>query len=232
MTLEYNKHHHHIFEKLMIAHNPKLAKIRAEFFEKEYAFYREHINKKTVLVAGSGLGHDSFELVKHNSLVIGIDKIEPFVRFANNQVKHQNYFGDQLMKGKHYPVSFYHVDFMRFSDNKKNNFPFIQSAVLNMGTIGNFNDKKIIIYILSKVAEKFYFDFYPLGEKGLQIRKQMYEQEGWKNVRIENNGIVSDDGLESNCSSEKEINQIINSIGAKVIYHPIGEFAVMAEVNR
>ena len=60
----------------------------------------------------------------------------------------------------------------------------------------------------------------------------MYSEEKWKNVRIEGDKVVSDDGLDSISLSQKELDTIIQSLGAKVKYYKFHEFSIMAEVTK
>jgi len=59
MALDYKLSTENIKQRLLVAHDPNQAVIRGKFFEAEYTFFREHIRNQRVLVAGSGLGHDS-----------------------------------------------------------------------------------------------------------------------------------------------------------------------------
>lgn len=87
MALEYSKSAKTILERLKVAHNPKIAKIRAEFFEKENNFFRKHIRNQRVLVSGSGLGHDSFELAKYNKEIVGVELLRPLIGIAKKRSK-------------------------------------------------------------------------------------------------------------------------------------------------
>jgi len=69
-----------IKKRLEVAHNPRIAKIRGEFFQREYSFFKRYIKNQRVLIAGAGLGHDSFELAKYNKEVIGIELLKDLVK--------------------------------------------------------------------------------------------------------------------------------------------------------
>jgi len=66
MSLHYEHSIETIVSRLTLAHNPEIARIRAEFFNEENEFFRQNIVNQNVLVAGSGLGHDSFQLAQYN----------------------------------------------------------------------------------------------------------------------------------------------------------------------
>ena len=112
-------------------------------------------------------------------------------------------------------------------DNKE-----FDSAILNMGTIGNFDNKINVISELLRVARTVYFDFYPPTPEGLEQRRRMYSEEGWTNVRIEGKKVVSNDGLDSKSLSKKKINEIVKSIKAKVKYYEYHNFATMARIKK
>lgn len=218
MSLNYNLDPMNIVKRLEIAHNPKQSIIRGKFFEKEHAFFNKYIKGKKVLVAGSGLGHDSFILARNNEEVIGIEILEPLVKIANFNLKKNKIDNLCFMVGD--------ISNLDYSDEE------FDVAILNMGTIGNFENKGKILRELLRVARKVYFDFYPPSRNNLEIRRKMYSEELWKNVRISKNRIISDDGLESTSLSKEEVNKIIRDIGAKVKYHLLNEFSLMAEIEK
>ncbi|MFH1978282.1 MAG: class I SAM-dependent methyltransferase [Candidatus Aenigmatarchaeota archaeon] len=217
MTLEYSKVINTVIERLRNAHNLSIAKIRGRFFQMECNFFQKHITNKKVLVAGSGLGHDSFELAKYNKEVVGIEIIEKYVKISREEAEKRDLNNIVFKKG----------DFteLEYSDN------YFDAAVLNMGTISNFDDKSKVIKELLRVSKKVYVDFYPPTENGLKKRQKMYEEEKWINVRIEGTKIVSDDGLDSISISKDEMLKIIQSIGGKVTFHEICDFALLAEIE-
>jgi protein-L-isoaspartate O-methyltransferase len=93
MALNYHLNTEQIAKKLRNIHNPQMCTIRKDFFEKEFNFFKKHIQNKHVLVAGSGLGHDSFELAEYCKYITGIELIQAFVNEANEnlqKVKHTN----------------------------------------------------------------------------------------------------------------------------------------------
>ncbi len=218
MALEYTLSIDEIMQRLETAHSQK-AVIRGEFLNAEYLFFREHIKNQHVLVAGSGLGHDSFELAGYNKSVVGIELIPSLVEYSNK--RKQELGLDNLV--------FQNGDFTNLNMFNDRHF---DSAVLNMGTIGNFDYKTQILSEMTRVADTSYFDFYTQTLNGLKKRREMYIEEGWINVRIHGNRIMSDDGMDSTSLSGKEITSILAPLGVRVRYHQFHEFAVMAEVTR
>jgi len=218
MSLRYKNNENVIIKRLQISHDTNKSKIRAYFFEKEYEFFRKHIIGEKVLVAGSGLGHDSFELAKYNKEVIGIEILDLILEKSNDLLKNENINN----------VKFIKMDF------NKLNYPdsSFDAVVLNMGTISDFFNKSKIIKELLRVADIVYLDFYPPSKEGFEKRKKMYEEEGWINVKVEGKTIVSDDGLESASISEEEMTKIVNSTEAKAKYYPLCDFATMAEIKK
>ena len=218
MKLEYEKLVEIIIKRLTIAHDSTKAKIRGIFFKKEYEFFKKYIKNQIVLIVGSGLGHDSFELAKQNKEIIGIELLQRLV---------------EISKEKLNKLGFKNIKFKQ-GDFKKLQYPdnYFDSVILNMGTIGDFEEKVEIMRELLRVSDVVYLDFYPPTEKGLQIRKKMYKEEEWQNVRIEGGAVVSDDGLFSKSISKEEISKIAELISAKVKYHSLCDFAIMAEIKR
>lgn len=218
MDMDYKKIVRIVKKRLENAHDIRKSPIRANFFEAEYSFFREHINNQTVLVAGSGLGHDSIEIAKNNKKVIGVELIDQFVKIAKNKIK---------------KLGISNIEFKQ-DDFRKLDYPndHFDSVVLNMGTISDFKDKENILREFLRVGKKVYFDFYPPTKKGLMKRKKMYEEEKWKNVRIKGEAVVSDDGLYSESISKKEIENIVKDLGTKVSFYDFYDFSTMAEVTK
>src|SRR3990167_5877289 len=84
MGFKYSGNEKTVLERLQIAHEPSISKIRANFFDAESRFFRQHVREKKILVAGSGLGHDSFELVKYNKEIVGVEFLNDLVRAAQD----------------------------------------------------------------------------------------------------------------------------------------------------
>lgn len=218
MSLEYELNVENIIQRLEIAHNPKQAIIRGQFFEAEYTFFLENIKNSNILVAGSGLGHDSFELAQYNKQVIGIELLKPLVILAKKEAEVRGLKNIIFEQGDFTNLSF-----------PNNHF---DASVLNMGTISNFEDKRKVLEELLRVSTTVYFDFYPPSQSSLKTRRQLYTQELWKNVRIKDNSIISDDGLYSNSLCIAQVDNITDSLNAKVNYYPLTEYAMMAKIVR
>lgn len=217
MSLRYRNNVKIIISRLEKAHNPKISKIRDLFFKKEYKFFRDHIHNKRVLIAGSGLGHDSFELARYNKEIVGIDILNYLLKVAISRSKKLNLHNVLFEKG----------DFNRLKYKNKS----FDASILNMGTISDFDNKSKIIKELLRISKILYLDFYPPSYNNLKTRKKMYKEEGWKDVRIIEDKIVSKDGLESNSISKEHLTKIIKSLGAVVKYHKLCSFSVMAEIK-
>jgi SAM-dependent methyltransferase len=209
MSTDYSKVERLLIERLSVAHSKK-APIRVKFFEKEFAFFKKHIRGKNVFVAGSGLGHDAIKLAQYNNNVVGVEILPNLVNYSN--------------KKKLPNTTFICSDFL------KNDFGKFDVSILNMGTIGNFDDKENVINSLLEKASKVYLDFYI--PTCFEERKQMYEEEGWKNV-IEKNGVLSNfEGLESKSVTRKEMEKIILNIGATARFYRLNEFTMMVEIEK
>ncbi len=210
--MEYSNNSNIIKERLIIAHNQKIAKIRGDFFNSENLFFKKNIRDCVVLVAGSGLGQDAIELSKYNQKVIGIDIVPEFVDYSLKNSK-----------------GISNLDFV-VGDIKKINFPnkYFDISILNMGTIGDFDNKFKILKELLRVSKKVYFDFYPPENVGLEIRKKMYIEEGWKNVVIKDNALISDDGLYSKSISKEFFVDVANKLDSTILFYQLNEFSVMA----
>ena len=217
MSLNYPDNVDVIIKRLNSAHNPEVSKIRTDFFMEENRFLRDNISGESVIVAGSGLGHDTFELSRYNSEVLGIEILRPLVEISQNKARELGINN----------VRFHCGDFITYSPEVT-----YDTCVLNMGTIGNFDDKKKVINSLLGYSRRLYCDFY-LGDKpSLKKRKDMYEEEGWKNVRIHGKRIISDDGLDSASLSRLKLSNIVNTLGYSVKYHELNDFSVMAKIYK
>mgnify|MGYP001614302780 CR=1 FL=1 len=217
MALNYKKLANLAFEALTSAHNPKKAKIRGYFFKKEYQFFRKHIRNKRVLVAGSGLGHDSFEIAKYNKKVVGVNILKKLLDISKKRVKEMG------IKN----VKFEYGNIIKLKYKNK----YFDVAVLNMGTIDNFDDKEKIIKELLRVSNTVYLDFYPPNKMILERRKNMYQEEGFKDLKIRDDKIISKTGFESGSISKNEMNLILKSINAKAKYYNFCDISIMAEIK-
>ena len=118
MKLEYEKLVETIIKRLTTAHDSTKAKIRGIFFKKEYEFLKKHIKNQIVLIAGSGLGHDSFELAKKNKKIIGIELLQELVEISKERLNKLGFKNIEFKQG----------DFTRlqYPDN------YFDSVILNM----------------------------------------------------------------------------------------------------
>lgn len=209
--MEYSNHED-VIKSLRVAHDPLIAKIRSDFFVKENDFFKSYIKNLRVLVAGSGLGDDAFELAAYNMEVLGVEIFEEMVALARQEAKNRGLKNISFEKGDIYNLPY---------DN--NSFG---AAVLNMGSIGNFNDRELLIKELLRVSKRAYIDFYIL--ENLDIRKKMYEEEGWKNVSIKDYAVVLNNWLVSRSLPEQEFSRIAKNLGVEVELFPLNSFSKMA----
>lgn len=220
MPLDYLNTNNIAVMRLKAAHDPTVSKIRTSFFWAEYAFFARNIRNQKVLVAGSGLGHDSFELSRYNSSVVGIELHPELVSYATHMMT--------MLKLSN--VAFVQGDFlnMRFDDHS------FDSVVMNMGTIGTLAKPDLALHELLRVAQTAYIDFYPPLPDGIRKRIQMYAEEGWQNVRFDEskNEIVSDDGMSSKSISKKQLARWAGQCRARIKFHDFCDFASMAVISR
>lgn len=207
-----------IRQRLTVAHDPKIARIRGAFFEEEFSFFRSRILDQRVLVAGSGLGHDSFALAPTNKYVLGIELLPPFTTYANREAKRQGLENVYFVNGDFLSLPLAEAEF--------------DAAILNMGTIGNFEEKASLVGELLHAADRLFIDFYTAAPRALERRRRMYEEERWRNVRVRGARVVSDDGLDSASVSPAEISAAVEQAGGRVAYHTLCDFAVMAEITK
>jgi hypothetical protein len=221
MAVNYHKNTQNIAKILRNAHNPEVCTIRKDFFQAEFNFLKQRINGKNILIAWSGLGHDSFELAEYVTYIIWIELIQVFVDEANENLKKTN----------HTNISFVQWDFLCLDYPDK----YFDVTILNMWTIGNFDDKKSVIQSLLSVASKLYFWFREPNEKDVPIRLQMYQEEKeFKNILFEIKGTTIKENiswLESNCTSREEIEKIAQSLWSKISFYPIFHSFTMAELS-
>lgn len=206
-----------VLERLLQAHDRTVSSIRANYMQKQYDFFDDYIRDKYVLVAGSGIGKEVEWLAQTNNLVIGIDNNPLLVKISKAYV-HENH------------AVFAEGDFL------KDQLPGCDVSLLNWGTIGNFNEseqKKIINELMRVSKECVYMDFYT--PENNQNRIEMYTQEGWKNVHVEGNAIISDDGGHSQIFRPEEFHKLVRSADDSFTvdqYYPIEGFGYMAKIVR
>lgn len=220
MALDYLNTNNIAVQRLQAAHDPSVSRVRTEFFAAEYAFFKKHISKKNVLVAGSGLGHDTFELARYNPSVVGVE-LHPVLIKQAKRVRDLHV---------HSNVKFIQGDFHRttFASN------LFGAAVLNMGTIGTLEVPEAALRELLRVARKVYADFYPPTPEAIAKRITMYTEEGWQNVRFDptRGEIVSDDGMSSKSFTTEDVTGWANHCKAKVRFHQFCDIAIMAEFRK
>jgi len=209
--------------RLLAAHDKEKAVIRNRVMEAEYNFFREHIRHYNVLVCGSGLGHDSFELASYNNYVLGVELFKSLKHYAIKEQARLNINN----------VDFIHGDVTSLSLIEPKYFDV---AVLNMGTMCNFSTKEQMRFIGAVVdadmAKVFYFDFYPPTKKAIKTRLQMYQEESWDDVSWNGEAFVSKSGLYSRSISEQSLMKIANELDVKIEFTPLLDFLIMAKVTK
>jgi len=218
MTFDYsNKNYPRIKTSLERAHNPDVCPIRTKMFDAENSFFRKSLVGGKVLVAGSGLGHDSFELAEYNKEVVGVDVISELIL---DSVK-------ELVRKEYSNIYFRNADFFNL-DYKDKTF---DAAVLNMGTIGNFENRHDLLKELTRVADKVVFSYYVVGEEKTKKRFQMYVEEGFHGLpKIVGNKIIGGSGFVSEAIEATELYKIADSMRAELKIYPLYDFVNMAEL--
>ena len=208
MPTLYHGNEDDLMHKMRLARDKNSCPLRNEFLDSENHYFRQHIRDSKILVLGSGLGHDSEELATYNSEVVGIELLTRLALEAGkSKSKNVRYITGNMFR-------------MPFLDKT------FDYAVLNMGTMGNFENPKTLLTEMLRVANTAVFDLYVASES----RVAMYEQEGWKNVRVEKGSVVSDDGLDSKEFTQSQWNELFEGI-EKVVKTSINEFTVMVEAS-
>jgi hypothetical protein len=218
-----------LIQLLDTAHNPSIAKIRGEFFEAEYNFFRKNIRNKNVLVLGSGLGHDAFELVKYNNYVVGWEIVEDLTNESTIRKKCLDF--DSFRK-----IYFENLDFVEIG--KSAGYYYHHVSVLNMGTFGNFENKEEVLESIIRLTPTAHLDFYAPGKDNTNLRKKMYEEEGYKNVKIKGDTVYTDYGLSSEAISKDNFLEIFYKVAKKnpeyeldLEFTDFYKFATMATIS-
>lgn len=111
---------------------------------------------------------------------------------------------------------------------------YFDAVVLNMWTIGNFDDKESVVRNLFRMWKKLYFGFWIPEVKDIPLRLQMYnEEKNFRDVNFEIDWTTikeKNSWLESNCTKIEEIQNIVHNIWAKVKLYPVFKSFVVAEV--
>jgi SAM-dependent methyltransferase len=220
MAVNYHSNTEKIAQMLRNAHNPEICKIRKDFFDAEFSFLKSRIQWKNVLVAWSGLWHDAFVLAEYNKYVTGIELIQNFVDEANKSLQSSNQKN----------ISFVCSDFLNYTCPDK----YFDAVILNMWTIGNFDDKESVVKSLFRMWKKLYFGFWIPEVNDIPLRLQMYNEEknfrdvnfeiDWTTIREKNSW------LESNCTKIEEIQNIVHNIWAKVRFYPVFKSFIVVEI--
>jgi ubiquinone/menaquinone biosynthesis C-methylase UbiE len=215
MSFKYKENEDKVFKYLILANDPLLSKRRKLFFKSESNFFKKNITGQKVLVAGSGLGHDSAKLSKYNKKVIGVEILKKLHNYSKKKFRFKN-------------LKFINKDIKDLDYKDK----YFDSAVLNMGTIGNFNDRYIleIIKVLIRLSKTLYINFYKKDKVSLKERYKMYLEEGWLIPKIKNNIFYTSDGYFSRSFSKDDFNKYIIKLNLRVKYYNLNKFTIMAKI--
>lgn len=220
MSVNYHSNTEQIAKMLRNAHDPEICRIRKDFFAAEFDFLKSQIQWKNVLVAWSGLWHDAFVLAEYNKYVTGIELLQNFVDESN----------ESLGSSNHKNISFVCSDFLNYKCPDK----YFDAVVLNMWTIGNFDDKESVVKSLFRMWKKLYFWFWTPNQNDVLFRLQMYnEEKEFRDVDFEIDGTTireKNSWLESNCTEVGEIQNIVDNIWAEVRFYPVFKSFIVAEI--
>jgi len=214
-NIEFSKY---LLTALLNAHNPSIAKIRVDFFKKEYYYFQNNIINKTVFDAGCGLGHEAIELAKYNTKIHAVDINEYLIKYAKQNIKNNNITNVKLDV----------LDFM--NPNIKSNSYDV--SILNMGTISDFDNQIEIINQFLRISKEFYFDFYDPSLISILKRKEMYEQEGFYDIKIRCGALFTKKPFNfySKSISKQELFNISKELNCKIEFTKLTDFATMAKV--
>lgn len=220
MDFDYSEENYEfVLESIKRGRDKNVCKIRAEIYGLENKFFSDRIRDKNVLVAGSGLGHDSFELAKYNKLVVGVDLLEGLVQKSRKLA---------LEKGLD-NVSFEVQDFFYLPYYDKE----FDVSVLNSGTICNYVKREDLLKELFRVSDKVVFDYYLPGERNLKRRLAMYGEEGFHgSLYLDGEKFFDEAGFVSYAVENKELSDIARSLGAKIKIYSLFDFVNMAELYK
>ena len=219
MRLEYEKMDINVLiQTLERANDCNHAPIRCEMLLAKLNFFKTEFNNKNVLVAGSGLGDDSFKLAKFNKIVLGLEIVPQLLSISKNLKISQEVDN----------VLFTNTDFVETKLPDKD----FDVSVLNMGTMCNFNDtyKMRVISEMLRVSDILYFSFYLPDENSLRSRASMYREEWLQESKIEDVTISNHSGLRSASISKQRVEELVSMCGYKVDFYSINSFTCMAKV--
>ncbi len=199
--------------RLLAAHDPAVAQLRARFFEAEQSILAERVRGGAVLVAGAGLGHDSFSLAGFNRTVVGVEILPSLAARAEEARVRQGVENVHFVCGDFYrpPVR-----------------PVFDAAVLNMCTLCTIADPAAAVSALLGVAERVFADAYLSTDDCVALRVQMHAGEGWTDLRVYDHTVISSDGLWSRGFTVDELSELAGQAGARVELVPMPPFGNLA----
>lgn len=203
--------------RLLAAHDPAVAHLRALFFDAEQRILAERVRDSVVLVAGAGLGHDSFSLAPFNRMVVGVEILPSLAGRAEEARVRQGVSNVHFVCGDFYrpPVR-----------------PVFDAAVLNMCTICTIAEPAAAVTALLATARRVYADTYLSTDDCVSLRVQMHAGEGWRDLAVYDHTVVSSDGLWSRGFTVDELSELARAADARVELIPMPPFGNMAVFTR
>ncbi len=206
MAADYHYNYALVATMLDRAHSTDASMLRQNMLAGEYDCLIPLVTGKNILIAWSWLWHDSFALAPYAKYITGIEILQPFVDIANKRM-HERHIDN---------IYFIQGDF--FTARTEIAYDVV---VLNMGTIGNFDDKKTAINTLLKLWKVLTVWFREPNINHVTARVDMYKAE-WGLFAVEWTTIREvESWLESTCTSKQEIDNIVADAGARVTYNHI-----------
>jgi SAM-dependent methyltransferase len=203
-------------DRLLAAHDPAV-RLRSHFFQAEQAILDARVRGADVLVAGAGLGHDSFALAAGNRRVVGIELLPSLTQRAEAARRR---------------LGLANVHFVCGDFNQPPVHGAFDVAVLNMCTLCTLAEPAVAVSALLRVARRVYADAYLATDDCAQLRLQMHAAEGWTDVALDDHTVVSSDGLWSRGYTVAELQGLARSARARVEVVPMPPFAHMAVFTR
>ncbi len=216
-AMAYGQFAETVRSRLLAAHDPAVAHLRARFFEAEQRILAERIRDSVVLVAGAGLGHDSFSLAPFNRRVVGLEILPSLAARAEEARGRQGLENVEFVCGDFYQPP------LR---------PVFDAAVLNMCTICTVAEPAEAVAALLGISRQVYADTYLSTEDCVALRVQMHAGEGWRDLAVYDHTVISSDGLWSRGFTVEELSELGRQAGAGVELIPMLPFGNMAVFTR
>src|SRR5512146_2531269 len=213
MAMAYGQVAETVRNRLLAAHDPAVAHLRSRFFEAEQRILAERVRDSSVLVAGAGLGHDSFLLAAFNRRVVGVEILPSLAARAEEARARQGLDNVHFVCG----------DFTQPPVR-----PVFDAAVLNMCTLCTIAEPAVSVAAVVGVARRVYADAYLADDECEAVRVQMHAGEGWTDLWVQDHVVMSADGLWSRGFTDAELRELGAAADASVELVPMPPFGHMA----